>query len=68
MHGAFWRVGFDLIGLDFDDAGEDGLSLTRGLRETHANANPARWTAKAETEKPAYDGLEAGADDYRQTV
>ena len=53
---------FDLIVLDVMMPGEDGLSLTRGLRET-MQTPILLLTAKGETEN-RIDGLEAGADDY----
>lgn len=53
---------FDLIVLDVMMPGEDGLSLCRALRETHATPI-LLLTAKGETEN-RIDGLEAGADDY----
>ncbi|MCV6586154.1 MAG: response regulator [Marinibacterium sp.] len=53
---------FDLIVLDVMMPGEDGLSLTRSLRETHATPI-LLLTAKGET-GDRIEGLEAGADDY----
>lgn len=53
---------FDLIVLDVMMPGEDGLSLCRGLRETHATPI-LLLTAKGDTEN-RIEGLEAGADDY----
>jgi len=53
---------FDLIVLDVMMPGEDGLSLTRFLRETHVTPI-LLLTAKGETED-RIEGLEAGADDY----
>ncbi|MFZ7092077.1 response regulator [Primorskyibacter sp. 2E233] len=53
---------FDLVVLDVMMPGEDGVSLTRGIRET--SLTPILLlTAKAETED-RIAGLEAGADDY----
>lgn len=53
---------FDLIVMDVMMPGEDGISLTRSLRET--SATPILLlTAKGETEN-RIEGLEAGADDY----
>ena len=53
---------FDLIVLDVMMPGEDGVSLTRSIRET--SVTPILLlTAKAETED-RIAGLEAGADDY----
>lgn len=53
---------FDLIVLDVMMPGEDGVSLTRSLRET--NGTPILLlTARGETEH-RIAGLEAGADDY----
>jgi two-component system phosphate regulon response regulator OmpR len=53
---------FDLIVLDVMMPGEDGVSLTRTLRETIATPI-LLLTAKGETED-RISGLEAGADDY----
>ena len=53
---------FDLIVLDVMMPGEDGLSLCRSLRETHATPI-LLLTAKGETGN-RIEGLEAGADDY----
>ena len=53
---------FDLIVLDVMMPGEDGLSLTRALRETMATPIML-LTAKGETDN-RIEGLEAGADDY----
>jgi len=53
---------FDLIVLDVMMPGEDGVSLTRRLRETIATPI-LLLTAKGETED-RISGLEAGADDY----
>ena len=53
---------FDLIVLDVMMPGEDGISLTKGIRET--SATPILLlTARAETDD-RIAGLEAGADDY----
>jgi len=53
---------FDLIVLDVMMPGEDGISLTKGIRET--SMTPILLlTARAETED-RIAGLEAGADDY----
>lgn len=53
---------FDMIVLDVMMPGEDGVSLTRAIRET--SATPIMLlTAKGETED-RIAGLEAGADDY----
>ena len=53
---------FDLVVMDVMMPGEDGLSLTRWLRET--NEVPILLlTAKGQTEN-RIEGLEAGADDY----
>lgn len=53
---------FDLIVLDVMMPGEDGVSLTRGIRE--ASGTPILLlTARAETDD-RIKGLEAGADDY----
>ncbi len=53
---------FDLIVLDVMMEGEDGVSLTRHLRETLATPI-LLLTAKSETDD-RIAGLEAGADDY----
>ncbi len=53
---------FDLIVLDVMMPGEDGLSLTRSLRET-METPILLLTAKGETSN-RIEGLEAGADDY----
>ncbi|MCW8843884.1 MAG: response regulator [Rhodobacteraceae bacterium] len=53
---------FDLIVLDVMMPGEDGMSLTRGIRET-STTPVLLLTAKGETEDRIM-GLEAGADDY----
>jgi two-component system phosphate regulon response regulator OmpR len=53
---------FDMIILDVMMPGEDGLSLTRSLRET-MQTPILLLTAKAETDNKI-DGFEAGADDY----
>ena len=53
---------FDLIVLDVMMPGEDGVSLTRGIRET-SQTPILLLTAKSETED-RIAGLEAGADDY----
>ena len=53
---------FDLIVLDVMMPGEDGLSLTRSLREKMTTPI-LLLTARGETED-RITGLEAGADDY----
>lgn len=53
---------FDLIVLDVMMPGEDGVSLTRALREMHGTPI-LLLTARGETEH-RIAGLEAGADDY----
>ena len=53
---------FDLIVLDVMMPGEDGVSLTKSLRETHSTPIML-LTARGETEH-RIAGLEAGADDY----
>ncbi|WP_170361295.1 response regulator [Ruegeria arenilitoris] len=53
---------FDLIVMDVMMPGEDGVSLTGALRETH-NTPILLLTARGETEH-RIAGLEAGADDY----
>jgi len=53
---------FDLIVMDVMMPGEDGVSLTRSLRETK-DTPVLLLTARGETEH-RIEGLEAGADDY----
>ncbi len=53
---------FDMIIMDVMMPGEDGVSLTRALRETHETPI-LLLTAKGDTEH-RIAGLEAGADDY----
>ncbi len=53
---------FDLIVLDVMMPGEDGVALTRSLRE-ELDTPILLLTAKSETEE-RIEGLEAGADDY----
>lgn len=53
---------FDMIVCDVMMPGEDGVSLTRSLRET-SQTPILLLTAKGETED-RIEGLEAGADDY----
>ncbi len=53
---------FDLLILDWMMPGEDGVSLTRSLRET-LDVPILMLTAKAETGS-RIDGLQAGVDDY----
>lgn len=53
---------FDMIVLDVMMPGEDGVSLTRGIRET-SGTPILLLTARAETDD-RIKGLEAGADDY----
>jgi two-component system phosphate regulon response regulator OmpR len=53
---------FDLLVLDVMMPGEDGVSLTRAIRET-ATTPILLLTARSETED-RIKGLEAGADDY----
>lgn len=53
---------FDLIVLDVMMPGEDGLALTRSLRETMTTPI-LLLTAKSDTDD-RIEGLEAGADDY----
>jgi two-component system, OmpR family, phosphate regulon response regulator OmpR len=53
---------FDLIVMDVMMPGEDGIELTRSLRET-LNTPILLLTARGETED-RIRGLEAGADDY----
>ena len=54
---------FDLIVLDVMMPGEDGVSLTRSLRDEGVATPILLLTAKAETDD-RIAGLEAGADDY----
>ena len=54
---------FDLLILDVMMPGEDGISLTAGLRAARAALPVLLLTAKGETED-RIAGLEAGADDY----
>lgn len=53
---------FDMIVMDVMMPGEDGISLTRSLRQT-STTPILLLTAKGETEN-RIEGLEAGADDY----
>ena len=53
---------FDILVLDIMMPGEDGLSLTRSLREL-SDVPILLLTARTETED-RIEGLEAGADDY----
>lgn len=53
---------FDMIVLDVMMPGEDGMSLTRSLRETMTTPI-LLLTAKGDTDN-RIEGLEAGADDY----
>ena len=55
-------LAFDLLVLDVMMPGENGLDLTRSLRET-STVPILLLTARAETEH-RIDGLERGADDY----
>ncbi|MDJ0630475.1 MAG: response regulator [Rhodobacter sp.] len=54
---------FDLIVLDVMMPGEDGVALTRSLREAGVKTPVMLLTAKGETDD-RITGLEAGADDY----
>lgn len=54
---------FDLIVMDVMMPGEDGVSLTRALRERGILVPVLLLTARGEAES-RIDGLEAGADDY----
>ncbi|MCF6316240.1 MAG: response regulator [Marinosulfonomonas sp.] len=54
---------FDMIVMDVMMPGEDGISLTRGLRSEGISTPILLLTAKGETED-RISGLEAGADDY----
>jgi two-component system, OmpR family, phosphate regulon response regulator OmpR len=53
---------FDMLVLDVMMPGEDGITMTRDLRKTHATPI-LLLTAKGETQN-RIEGLEAGADDY----
>ncbi len=53
---------FDMIVLDVMMPGEDGITLTRAIRET-SGTPILLLTARGETEN-RIEGLEAGADDY----
>ncbi|RED14101.1 Transcriptional regulatory protein OmpR [Pontivivens insulae] len=55
-------LAFDLLVIDVMMPGEDGLTLTKSLRET-LNTPILLLTARAEAED-RINGLEAGADDY----
>src|SRR5690349_11806972 len=55
-------LAFDLLIVDVMMPGEDGMALTRSLRET-MNVPILMLTARAETES-RIKGLEFGADDY----
>lgn len=55
-------LAFDILVLDIMMPGEDGLSLTRSLREL-SDVPILLLTARTETED-RIEGLEAGADDY----
>lgn len=55
---------FDILVLDIMMPGEDGLQLTRSLREI-SDVPVLLLTARSETED-RIEGLEAGADDYLQ--
>ncbi len=54
---------FDLIVVDVMMPGEDGISLTRALRDQGVMVPVLLLTARGEAES-RIDGLEAGADDY----
>lgn len=54
---------FDLLIVDVMMPGEDGVSLTKALREQGATVPILLLTARGEAEN-RIDGLEAGADDY----
>ena len=54
---------FDLIVMDVMMPGEDGVALTRSLRETEIATPVLLLTAKGDTDD-RISGLEAGADDY----
>lgn len=56
-------LAFDVTVLDIMMPGEDGISLARSLRESHADVPIIMLTARSETEE-RIEGLEAGADDY----
>lgn len=57
------QEGADIIVLDINLPGMDGLSLLRGLRERGANTPVILLTARSQTEERVA-GLDAGADDY----
>ena len=54
---------FDLVVLDVMMPGEDGITLTKSLREAAREMPILLLTARGETED-RINGLEAGADDY----
>jgi two-component system, OmpR family, phosphate regulon response regulator OmpR len=54
---------FDLVVLDVMMPGEDGVTLTRAMRDQGQMVPVLLLTAKGEAEN-RIDGLEAGADDY----
>ena len=56
-------LAFDLIIMDVMMPGEDGISLTRSLREQNTGTPIMLLTARGETEDRIL-GLQAGADDY----
>jgi len=56
-------LSFDLFVVDVMMPGENGIELTKSLRETHDETPVLMLTALAETED-RINGLEAGADDY----
>ncbi|MCL2048622.1 MAG: response regulator transcription factor [Defluviitaleaceae bacterium] len=60
---AFKREKPDLIILDIMLPGEDGLSILKTLRKTHASIPVIMLTAKSSEYDKIY-GLEQGADDY----
>ncbi|MCT8160690.1 response regulator transcription factor [Pseudoruegeria sp. SHC-113] len=57
------QEGADIIVLDINLPGMDGLSLLRGLRQRGANTPVILLTARSQTEERVA-GLDAGADDY----
>ncbi|MEO0544050.1 MAG: response regulator transcription factor [Pseudomonadota bacterium] len=57
------NLDFDLMIVDVMMPGEDGVSLTKGIREIKRDVPILMLTALSETENRV-DGLSAGADDY----
>ncbi|MGM0421776.1 MAG: response regulator [Pseudomonadota bacterium] len=61
--GMLKRFEYDLLVVDVMMPGEDGISLTRRLKQQFPHTPILMLTAKAETEY-RIEGLEAGVDDY----